>query len=207
VDIGCALAPAGRWLRASTRSPKYQIARPGPGKHMALTRAGDFVATDFRASIERIIGRGTERRRDAPGSKTFSRTCAARCAGEGEDDVWDLNMAAAAWSISFHRAISPARSHKPIAAKSRDSRRQHAACARQRRPARRAAAIGRGNPAFGDTLYHDSPQILRLCVSDRFKSGNRWGRSPARAGAAGDAPDFSSLEARVQEPDRGAPGV
>jgi glutamate-ammonia-ligase adenylyltransferase len=48
-------------------------------------------------------------------------------------------------------------------------------------------------------LYHDLTQILRLCVSDRFKpdtAGTDLQRVMARAG---DAPDFSSLEARVRE--------
>lgn len=48
-------------------------------------------------------------------------------------------------------------------------------------------------------LYHDLTQILRLCVSDRFKpetAGSDLQRVMARAG---DAPDFSSLEARVKE--------
>jgi [glutamine synthetase] adenylyltransferase / [glutamine synthetase]-adenylyl-L-tyrosine phosphorylase len=48
-------------------------------------------------------------------------------------------------------------------------------------------------------LYHDLTQILRLCVSDRFKpetAGTDLLRVMARAG---DAPDFSSLEARVKE--------
>jgi glutamate-ammonia-ligase adenylyltransferase len=48
-------------------------------------------------------------------------------------------------------------------------------------------------------LYHDLTQILRLCVSDRFKpetSGEDLQRVLARAG---DTPDFSSLEARVRE--------
>jgi len=48
-------------------------------------------------------------------------------------------------------------------------------------------------------LYHDLTQILRLCVSGRFKpesSGEDLLRLMARAG---DAPDFSSLEARVKE--------
>ena len=48
-------------------------------------------------------------------------------------------------------------------------------------------------------LYHDLTQILRLCVSSKFK--------PESAGAdllriltrAGDAPDFSSLEAQLRE--------
>jgi glutamate-ammonia-ligase adenylyltransferase len=48
-------------------------------------------------------------------------------------------------------------------------------------------------------LYHDLTQILRLCVSDGFKpdtAGTDLQRVMARAG---DAPDFSSLEARVKE--------
>jgi [glutamine synthetase] adenylyltransferase / [glutamine synthetase]-adenylyl-L-tyrosine phosphorylase len=48
-------------------------------------------------------------------------------------------------------------------------------------------------------LYHDLTQILRLCVIDRFKpetAGDDLLRVMARAG---DAPDFSSLEARVKE--------
>ncbi|MGH6776777.1 MAG: hypothetical protein ACRECL_02020, partial [Bradyrhizobium sp.] len=48
-------------------------------------------------------------------------------------------------------------------------------------------------------LYHDLTQILRLCVSERFKpetAGEDLLRVMARAG---DAPDFSSLEARVKE--------
>src|ERR1700694_3352783 len=48
-------------------------------------------------------------------------------------------------------------------------------------------------------LYHDLTQILRLCVRDGFKpeaSGEDLLRLMARAG---DAPDFSSLQARVKE--------
>ncbi len=48
-------------------------------------------------------------------------------------------------------------------------------------------------------LYHDLTQMLRLCVNGRFKpegSGEDLLRLMARAG---DAPDFSSLEARVKE--------
>ena len=48
-------------------------------------------------------------------------------------------------------------------------------------------------------LYHDLTQILRLCVSDKFDpktAGEDLLRVMARAG---DAPDFSSLEARVKE--------
>jgi glutamate-ammonia-ligase adenylyltransferase len=48
-------------------------------------------------------------------------------------------------------------------------------------------------------LYNDLTQILRLCVTGRFKpeaAGDGLLRVMARAG---DAPDFSSLQARVKE--------
>jgi glutamate-ammonia-ligase adenylyltransferase len=48
-------------------------------------------------------------------------------------------------------------------------------------------------------LYHDLTQILRLCVTGKFKpetAGEDLLRVMARAG---DAPDFSALEARVRE--------
>jgi [glutamine synthetase] adenylyltransferase / [glutamine synthetase]-adenylyl-L-tyrosine phosphorylase len=48
-------------------------------------------------------------------------------------------------------------------------------------------------------LYHDLTQILRLCVTEKFMpetAGDDLLRVMARAG---DAPDFSSLEARLRE--------
>jgi len=69
----------------------------------------------------------------------------------------------------------------------------------------RAARLGVLPPSAAETLrsatllYHDLTQVLRLCVSERFKpetAGEDLLRIMARAG---DAPDFSSLEARVKE--------
>ena len=48
-------------------------------------------------------------------------------------------------------------------------------------------------------LYHDLTQILRLCVNGKFRpetAGEDLLRVMTRAG---DAPDFSALEARVRE--------
>src|SRR5262249_32921017 len=48
-------------------------------------------------------------------------------------------------------------------------------------------------------LYHDLTQVLRLCVTGKFNpktAGEDLLRVMARAG---DAPDFSSLEARIKE--------
>jgi glutamate-ammonia-ligase adenylyltransferase len=68
-----------------------------------------------------------------------------------------------------------------------------------------AARLGVLSPSAAEILrtatrlFHDLTQILRLCVSERFKpetSGEALLRVMARAG---DAPDFSALEARVKE--------
>ena len=48
-------------------------------------------------------------------------------------------------------------------------------------------------------LYHDLTQVIRLCVTGKFNpetAGEDLRRVMARAG---DAPDFSALEARVRE--------
>jgi len=48
-------------------------------------------------------------------------------------------------------------------------------------------------------LYHDLTQILRLCVSERFKPETAGDDLLHVLARAGDTPDFSSLEARVKE--------
>ena len=48
-------------------------------------------------------------------------------------------------------------------------------------------------------LYHDLTQILRLCVSDKFKPETAGEDLLQVMARAGDAPDFSALEARVKE--------
>jgi glutamate-ammonia-ligase adenylyltransferase len=48
-------------------------------------------------------------------------------------------------------------------------------------------------------LYHDLTQILRLCVIDRFKPETAGEDLLQVMARAGDAPDFSALEARVKE--------
>jgi glutamate-ammonia-ligase adenylyltransferase len=56
-------------------------------------------------------------------------------------------------------------------------------------------------------LYHDLTQILRLCVSEKFRpesAGEDLQRLLARAG---DAPDFSSLAARIKETEAEVRGV
>jgi [glutamine synthetase] adenylyltransferase / [glutamine synthetase]-adenylyl-L-tyrosine phosphorylase len=68
-----------------------------------------------------------------------------------------------------------------------------------------AARLGVLKPADAEILrpatrlYHDLTQILRLCVSDGFKPENSGEDLLRVLTRAGDAPDFSSLEARVRD--------
>ena len=117
---------------------------------------------------------------------------------KGEDDVWDLKYAAGGMVdidfIAQYLQLVHAADKPDILDVST------LAGARQRRAARRAAAIGGARCLRSATrLYHDLTQILRLCVTEKFKpetAGEDLLRVLARAG---DTPDFSSLEARVRE--------
>ena len=126
------------------------------------------------------------------------RTCAAPIALEkGENDIWDLKYAAGGMvDIDFiaqylqlaHAADKPdildVNTLQVLDNAARLGVLPHASAEILRSAAR---------------LYHDLTQILRLCVSDKFKpdaAGEDLLRVMARAG---DAPDFSSLEARVKE--------
>ena len=117
---------------------------------------------------------------------------------KGEDDIWDLKYAAGGLvDIDF---IAQYLQLVHAADDARHPQRRHAAGARQRGAARRAAAARTPKCcARAARLYHDLTQILRLCVSEKFKpetAGEDLLRVLVRAG---DAPDFSSLEARVKE--------
>ncbi len=48
-------------------------------------------------------------------------------------------------------------------------------------------------------LYHDLTQIIRLCVNERFNPETAGQDLLQIMARAGDAPDFSSLQARVKE--------
>jgi glutamate-ammonia-ligase adenylyltransferase len=116
---------------------------------------------------------------------------------KGEDDVWDLKYAAGGMvDIDFiaqylqlvHAADKPG---------ILDVSTLHVLDNAARLGVLPQAAAEVLRPAA--RLYHDLTQILRLCVTERFKpetAGEDLLRIMARAG---DAPDFSSLEARVKE--------
>ncbi|MDB5655442.1 MAG: Glutamate-ammonia-ligase adenylyltransferase, partial [Tardiphaga sp.] len=201
-DVDMRLRPSGRAGPLASRIDSfsdYQQSEAWTWEHMALTKARVISAPpEFRARIERVIHDVLTRARVA--SVIASDVLEMRDAialEKGDGDVWDLKYAAGGMvDIEFiaqylqlvHAAAMP----------------EILSVATQQ-VLDNAARLGLLPPAAADVLrpaarlYHDLTQILRLCVSSRFK--------PETAGAdllriltrAGDAPDFSSLEARLRE--------
>ena len=166
---------------------------------MALTRARVVSASDeFRARIEQIIRAVLTRRRDpAIIANDVADMRQAIAQEKGETDHWDLKYAAGGMVdidfIAQYLQLVHAHARPDILDVSTVQVLENAAklgvLPHSEAEILRAAA----------RLYHDLTQILRLCVSDRFKpetAGTDLQRVMARAG---DAPDFSSLEARVKE--------
>ena len=116
---------------------------------------------------------------------------------KGEDDIWDLKYAAGGTVdidfIAQYLQLVHAADKPDILSVSTprviDNAARLGVLAQSEAEVLRAAA----------RLYHDLTQILRLCVSDKFNpatAGEDLLRVMARAG---DAPDFSSLQARLRE--------
>jgi glutamate-ammonia-ligase adenylyltransferase len=152
----------------------------------------------FRARIETIIRNVLIRPRDTAGvANDVAEMRRAIALEKGEDDVWDLKYAAGGMVdidfIAQYLQLVHAAAMPDILDVS------------TRQVLDNAARLGVLPQASAEILraaahlYHDLTQILRLCVSERFKpesAGDDLLRVMARAG---DAPDFSSLQARVKE--------
>lgn len=201
-DVDMRLRPSGRAGPLASRIHSfadYQEREAWTWEHMALTRARVISApSDFRSEIEAIIRGVLTRPREAAGVATDVADMRRAIALEkGDDDVWDLKHAAGGMvDIDFiaqylqlvHAAAAPdilnVNTLHVLDNAARLGVLPHAA-AEVLRPATR--------------LYHDLTQIIRLCVNGKFRreaAGDDLLRVMARAG---DAPDFSSLEARVRE--------
>jgi glutamate-ammonia-ligase adenylyltransferase len=201
-DVDMRLRPSGRAGPVASRLDsfaEYQARDAWTWEHMALTRARVISASpQFRGQIEGIIRKVLTRPRDARGvAVDVAEMRRAIALEKGEDDVWDLKYAAGGMvDIDFiaqylqlvHAASKPA---------ILDVSTPHVLD--------NAARLGVLPPASAEILrsatrlYHDLTQILRLCVTEKFRpeiAGEDLLRVMARAG---DAPDFSSLEARVKE--------
>jgi glutamate-ammonia-ligase adenylyltransferase len=201
-DVDMRLRPSGRAGPVASRIDSfadYQDREAWTWEHMALTRARVISSSpDFRAKIEKII-RGVLTRPRDPASTAADVADMRRAIAleKGEDDVWDLKYAAGGTvDIDFiaqylqlvHGADKP-----DILNVSTPQVLDNAA---------RLGVLSQSSAEIlrsAARLYHDLTQILRLCVSGKFKpetAGEDLLRVLARAG---DAPDFSSLEAQVRE--------
>ncbi|MBU6464959.1 MAG: bifunctional [glutamine synthetase] adenylyltransferase/[glutamine synthetase]-adenylyl-L-tyrosine phosphorylase [Bradyrhizobium sp.] len=201
-EVDMRLRPSGRAGPVASRLDsfaQYQDREAWTWEHMALTRARVISASpDLRREIERIIREVLTRPRDAASVATDVADMRRAVALEkGEDDVWDLKYAAGGLiDIDFiaqylqlvHAATKPDILDVSTLQVLDNAARLGVLSASSAETLRSAAR-----------LYHDLTQILRLCVTGKFRpeaAGVDLLRVMARAG---DAPDFSSLAARVKE--------
>ncbi|WP_375411205.1 bifunctional [glutamine synthetase] adenylyltransferase/[glutamine synthetase]-adenylyl-L-tyrosine phosphorylase [uncultured Bradyrhizobium sp.] len=201
-EVDMRLRPSGRAGPLASRIDsfaEYQDREAWTWEHMALTRARVISASpQFRSRIEAVVREVLMRPRD-PGviASDVAEMRRAIALEKGEADIWDLKYAAGGMiDIEFvaqylqlvHAAAQPG---------ILDVGTVHVLDHAARLGVLPQSAVEVLRPAA--RLYHDLTQILRLCVSGRFKpetAGEDLLRVMARAG---DAPDFSSLEARVRE--------
>jgi glutamate-ammonia-ligase adenylyltransferase len=201
-EVDMRLRPSGRAGPVAshiTSFAEYQDREAWTWEHMALTRARVISSSPgFRTGIEKIIREVLIRPRDAAGvASDVAEMRRAIALEKGEGDIWDLKYAAGGMVdidfIAQYLQLVHAASKPDIL----DVSTLHVLdnAARLGVLPQSSAEVLRS----ATRLYHDLTQILRLCVSERFKpetSGEDLLRIMARAG---DAPDFSSLEARVKE--------
>ena len=201
-EVDMRLRPSGRAGPLASRLDsfaEYQDREAWTWEHMALTRARVISASpEFRGRIENVIREVLIRPRDrAVIASDVAEMRRAIALEKGEADIWDLKYAAGGMIdiefIAQYLQLVHAAANPDILDVGTLQVLDHAArlgvlpqsAAEVLRPAAR--------------LYHDLTQILRLCVTGKFKpetAGEDLLRVLARAG---DAPDFSSLEARVRE--------
>jgi glutamate-ammonia-ligase adenylyltransferase len=201
-DVDMRLRPSGRVGPVASHVDsfaQYQDREAWTWEHMALTRARVISASpEFRGKIEEIIRNVLTRRRDAAGvAGDVADMRRAVALEKGEDDIWDLKHAAGGIVdidfIAQYLQLVHAADQPDILDVSTlhvlDNAARLGVLPQSSAEILRSAA----------RLYHDLTQILRLCVTERFNpetSGEDLLRVLARAG---DAPDFSSLQARVKE--------
>jgi glutamate-ammonia-ligase adenylyltransferase len=201
-EIDMRLRPSGRagpLASHITSFADYQENEAWTWEHMALTRARVISASPgFRARIEQLIRTALTRPRDA-GSVAHDVADMRRAIAQekGEDDLWDLKYAAGGTLdidfIAQYLQLVHASEKPEILDVSTlevlEKAEQLGVLPHASAEVLRAAV----------RLYHDLTQILRLCVSERFNPETAGDDLLHVMARAGDAPDFSSLEARVKE--------
>ena len=201
-DVDMRLRPSGRAGPVASRIDSfadYQEREAWTWEHMALTRARVISSSPaFRKKIEGIIRGVLTRPRDPAGTAGDVADMRRAIALEkGEDDIWDLKLAAGGLVdidfIAQHLQLVHAAAKPEILSVSTLQVLDNAA---------RLGVLPQADAEIlrsAARLYHDLTQILRLCVSGKFNpeaAGEDLLRVMARAG---DTPDFSTLEARVRE--------
>ncbi|HMM89627.1 bifunctional [glutamine synthetase] adenylyltransferase/[glutamine synthetase]-adenylyl-L-tyrosine phosphorylase [Bradyrhizobium sp.] len=201
-DVDMRLRPSGRAGPLASRIDSfadYQEREAWTWEHMALTRARVISASPaFRERIENIIRGVLTRPRDATSTAGDVADMRRAIAQEkGEDDIWDLKLAAGGLVdidfIAQYLQLAHAAERPDILSVSTLQVLDNAA---------RLGVLPLSDAEIlrqAARLYHDLTQILRLCVTGKFNpatAGENLLRVMARAG---DTPDFSTLEARVRE--------
>jgi [glutamine synthetase] adenylyltransferase / [glutamine synthetase]-adenylyl-L-tyrosine phosphorylase len=201
-EVDMRLRPSGRAGPLASRIDSfadYQEREAWTWEHMALTRARVISASRaFRQKIEDIIRSVLTRPRDAASTAADVADMRRAIAQEkGEDDIWDLKLAAGGLVdidfIAQYLQLVHASEKSEILSVSTLQVLDNAA---------RLGVLPQSDAEIlrqAARLYHDLTQILRLCVTGKFNpetSGDDLLRVMARAG---DTPDFSTLEARVRE--------
>jgi glutamate-ammonia-ligase adenylyltransferase len=201
-DVDMRLRPSGRAGPLASRLDSfaaYQDREAWTWEHMALTRARVISSSpQFRHKIERIMRAVLTRPRERSViTSDVAEMRRAIATEKGDDDIWDLKYAKGGMVdiefIAQYLQLVHAAEHPEILNVNTLMVLDNAAHLGVLPP----SAVEVLRPAA--RLYHDLTQILRLCVSASFHpeiAGEDLLRVLTRAG---DAPDFSSLEARVRE--------
>jgi [glutamine synthetase] adenylyltransferase / [glutamine synthetase]-adenylyl-L-tyrosine phosphorylase len=201
-DIDMRLRPSGRAGPVASHVEsfaEYQDKEAWTWEHMALTRARVISASpEFRKRIEGIIRQVLTRPREAESVAIDVADMRRAIALEkGESDVWDLKYVAGGLVdidfIAQYLQLAHAADNPDIL----DVNTLHVLDNAARLGVLPAASVEILRSAV--LLYHDLTQIIRLCVNERFNPETAGEDLLQIMARAGDAPDFSSLQARVKE--------
>lgn len=201
-EVDMRLRPSGRAGPLASRIDsfaEYQETEAWTWEHMALTRARVISATPaFRKKIERVIRDVLTRPRETTIiANDVAEMRQAIAEEKGEDDIWDLKHAAGGMVdiefIAQYLQLVHAAEKPEILSISTQQVLEN------------AARLGILSPAAADVLrpavrlYHDLTQVLRLCVSDKFKPETAGTDLLSILARVSNEPDFSSLQARVRD--------
>ena len=178
---------------------EYQEREAWTWEHMALTRARVISASPaFRARIEKVIRDALTRPRESLGIAADVADMRRAIAQEkGEDDPWELKHAAGGvvdidFIAQYLQLIHAIEKPDILGVNTLDV-------------IDNAARLGVLPHAEAEVLraagrlYHDLTQILRLCVVDKFDPKTAGDDLLHVMARAGDAPDFSALQAQIRE--------